>query len=128
MSATDFLFDLADFFRKEFYRRAAFRTNHMMMAAPIVLVLVAGDAVMESDFARQAAPSQQFQSSIYGCESDARIRFFDQPVQLVNRKMLARLQKCAENSAALPRLLEADALQMAKKNSLRFADILPRNG
>jgi hypothetical protein len=128
MRAPDFLLDLADFFRKEFYRRAAFRTNHVMMAAPIVLVLVARDAIMESDFAGQAASRQQFQSPIHSGESDAGVGLLYQPVQFVNRKMLARLKKCAEDRAALPRLLQADALQMPKKNSFRFADILARYG
>jgi hypothetical protein len=127
MCTPDFPFYFADFFRKEFYRRATFRTNHMMMAAPIVLVLVARDAVMECDFAGQAASSQQFQSSIDSCESDAGISFLDQPVQLVDRKMISRIQKCAQDGVALPRLLETNALQMPKKNPFRFANILPRD-
>jgi len=37
--------------------------NHMMVAAAIILVLVAGDAIMKCDFARQAA----FGKAVSGC-------------------------------------------------------------
>src|SRR5271157_142164 len=40
----DFPFDLSDFFGKEFHRGAALGANHVVMAAPVVLVFVTRDA------------------------------------------------------------------------------------
>jgi hypothetical protein len=53
--AADLLLQLADFRRKELDRTAAIGANHVVMVATVVLMLVAGDAVMESNFAGQAA-------------------------------------------------------------------------
>src|SRR5579864_9367716 len=52
---TNLLLKLVDFGRKKFHRAAASCADHVVMAAPIVLVLVAGDTVMESHFACQPA-------------------------------------------------------------------------
>ncbi len=51
--AADFLLQLIHFMGKEFHRTAAFGANHVVMAAAVVLMLVAGDAVVEGDFAGQ---------------------------------------------------------------------------
>jgi len=56
--AADLLLQLADFRRKKLNRTAAIRANHVVMAATVVLMLVAGDAIMESNFAGQPAFSQ----------------------------------------------------------------------
>jgi hypothetical protein len=55
----DFLFELADFRRKKFDRTAALRAHHMMVAATIVLMFVAGEAVVKRDFAGQTALGKQ---------------------------------------------------------------------
>ena len=52
--AADLLLQLADFGRKELDRTAAIRANHVVMAATVVLMLVAGDAVVEGNFAGQS--------------------------------------------------------------------------
>ena len=54
MFATDLLFQPVDLRRKEFHRTAALRTHHVMMAAAVVLMLITGDAVVKSHFARQS--------------------------------------------------------------------------
>jgi hypothetical protein len=56
--AADLLLQLADFRRKKLNRTAAIGANHVVMAATVVLMLVAGDAIMESNFAGQSAFSQ----------------------------------------------------------------------
>jgi hypothetical protein len=56
--AADLLLQLADFRRKELDRTAAIRANHVVMAATVVLMLVTGDAIVESNFAGQAAFGQ----------------------------------------------------------------------
>jgi hypothetical protein len=53
--AADLLLQLADFRGKKFDRTAALRADHVVVAAAVVLMLVAGDAVVEGDFAGQAA-------------------------------------------------------------------------
>ena len=53
--AADFLLQVIDFLRKEFYRTAAPGADHVVVAAAIVLVLVAGDAVVKGNFAGEAA-------------------------------------------------------------------------
>ncbi len=56
---SDFLLQSVHFGGEELHRTAALRTNHMMMAAAIVLMLVAGDAIMKSNFAGQTALREQ---------------------------------------------------------------------
>lgn len=55
VSMADFLLQFVYVVRKKLNRAAAFRANHMVMAAAIVLMLVPGNPVVESDFAGQAA-------------------------------------------------------------------------
>ncbi len=51
MSASDLLLQLLHFPGKEFHRTAAFGADHVVMAPPVVLMLIAGNAIVESDFA-----------------------------------------------------------------------------
>src|SRR5580704_6126204 len=62
VSAPDFLLQLIHFVGKEFHRTAAFGANHVVMAAAVVLMLVAGDAIVEGDFAGESALGQQLES------------------------------------------------------------------
>jgi len=107
--AANLLLDLSDLGREEFDRRAALGADHVVMAAAIVLMLVAGDAVVEGDFAGEAATGEEFEGAVDGGESDARIFFFDQAVQFVGGEMLARFDERAQDGIALSSLLQADA-------------------
>ncbi len=49
------LFQLPDLLREKFYRTAAPGADHVVMTAPVVLVFVAGDAVVECHFTGKAA-------------------------------------------------------------------------
>jgi hypothetical protein len=51
MFTPDLLFEFSYLGRKELHRRPAFRAHHVMMAAPVVLVLVARNPVVKGDFA-----------------------------------------------------------------------------
>jgi hypothetical protein len=64
--ASDFLFDFSNLLREKFNRSSALRAHHVVMAAPVVLVLIAGNAVVEGDLAGQAALRQQLQGAIDG--------------------------------------------------------------
>jgi hypothetical protein len=128
VTAADFLLDLPDFLGKEFDRRAAFRTYHVVMASAIVLVLVTGNAVVKSDFARQPATSEKFKSPVDRGKSDARVSLLNQSVQLVDGKVLAGLQKRTQDGAALFRLLQANPLQVSMEDAFSLANVLPRDG
>src|SRR5205085_1073593 len=75
MLAPNLLFEFANFRREKFDRRAALGAHHVVMAAAIVLMLVAGDSVVERHFAGQAAISKQLQRAINGSESDVPVFF-----------------------------------------------------
>src|ERR1044071_2322241 len=68
---SDLLLEASDFLRKEFHRTAALGADHVVMAAPIVLVLVAGNAVVKGHLAGKAAFGQQFESAVDGGVTDA---------------------------------------------------------
>jgi len=125
---SDLLLDFSDFLREEFDRSAALGTHHVVMTAAVVLVFVTRDAVVKGDFAGQAATRQQLQRAVDSGETDARVGFFDQTMQFVNREMFARFQESPQNGAALSGLLQADALEMLQENSFGFADVLSRDG
>ena len=54
MLAPDLLLDLSHLLREKLYRSAAFGADHVVMAAAVVLVLVARDAIVKGHLARQA--------------------------------------------------------------------------
>ena len=109
---SDLPLDRSDLLREKLDRSAALGTHHMMMTAAIVLMFVARDAVMKSNFARQSATSQKLQRPVDGGETDARIGFLDQPMQFVDRKMFTSFEEGPQNCVALFGLLQAHATKM----------------
>ena len=103
------------------------RAHHVVMAAAVVLVLVAGNAIVEGDFTRQSALGQQLERAVYGGESNARIALAHELVKLLRREMFVRLQECKQDSVALFGLLEANPLQMLMEPVLRLAQRFPRD-
>lgn len=101
----DFLLQMAHLRRKEFDRTATIRAHHVVMTTAVVLMLIAGDSVVKGYLAGQTAFRQQLQGSINGGISDAGIFFLHQAMQFISRKMIARLQKCPQDSIALSGLL-----------------------
>src|SRR2546423_1675562 len=55
MFPADLLFQFVHFGTEELDRATALRADHVMVAAPIELMFVAGDAVVKRDRARQSA-------------------------------------------------------------------------
>lgn len=125
--APNLLLQLVHFRRKEFHRTPALGTYHVMMAAPVVLMLVTGNPVVKRDNACQPAFGQQLESAIDSGKPDFRIFSFHQPVQFVGRKMFPRLQKRAQNRIALSGMLEPNSLEMLMQNRLRLPHHLPRD-
>ena len=126
--AADFLFELADFLGKEFDRTPTVGADHMVMAAAVVLVLVAGDAVVEGHFAGQAALCEKFQSAVNRGVADAGIFFLHQAVQFVGGEMVAGFEEGMQDDVALRSLLQPDGFQVAVKDFLGFADHLAGDG
>ena len=105
MLVANLLFDFSYFGRKESNAGATFGTHHVVVAAPVVLMLIARNAIMKRNLAGQAATSQQLQRTVNGREADAGILFLDQTVQFIGGEMFASFQECARDCAALPSLL-----------------------
>jgi hypothetical protein len=127
MLAADLLFYLADFRREEFHRGATFGAHHVVMTAAVVLMLVTSDAIVESDLASESGAGQELERPIYRGETDVRILFLDQAVQLISGKMFAGFEKCPQNRIALASLLQAYPPKMLQKDRFGFADTLTRD-
>ncbi len=124
----DLLLQFADFLRKKFHRTAALRAHHVVMAAPVVLMLVAGDAVVKGHFAGQPALGQQFQCSIHRRKANSSIFLLHDAVEFVGRQVVTGFEKSAQNRIALRGLLQAHALQMLVEDLLRLANHFARDG
>lgn len=118
--APNFFFQLAYFRREKFNRRAALRADHVMVAAAVELVLIAGHAIWEWDSAGQAALRQQFESAVNGGETDLGIFFPDQAKQFISGKMITGLKKNTQDRVTLVRMFQPNTFQMFIKNLLRF--------
>src|SRR3989441_1225740 len=126
--ASDLLLEAVDFGRKKFPRTAAFRAHHVMVAAAVVLVLVAGEPIMKSDFVGKAALGQQLERAINRGKADLGVLLLHQPVQFADREVLACFQEGTQNGVALRRMFQAHTFQMTVQDRLRLADHLPRDG
>ena len=126
--AADFLLELADLLGKELDRTATVGADHVVVTAAVVLVLVAGDAVVEGDFAGQATLGEELQSAVDGGVADARVFFLYKAMKLIGGKMVAGFKKRAQNGVALGGLLQADAFEMAVQDVLGFANHLAGDG
>src|ERR1700686_2829126 len=107
----DFLLHLTYITRKKFDRAPALGAYHVVMAAPVVLVLIACDAVVEGNFAGQSALRKQFQRTVNGRVPDAPIFFLHQAMQLVGGEVITGLQKGSQDAIPLRGLLQPNPLQ-----------------
>lgn len=106
--AANFFFQLAHLRGEKLNGRAALRADHVMMAAPVELMLIAGHAVWEWNSAGQAAFRQQLERTVDRGKADLRVFFSDQAKQLVCGKMIARLQKDAQDGVTLVSMFQAN--------------------
>ena len=98
-----------------------------MVTATVVLVLVAGDAIVEGDFACQSAFGEKFERAVDGGKSNARIALPHELVKLFSREMLVGLEKGEQDGIALLSLLQTDTFQVLMETLLRLAKGFPRN-
>jgi hypothetical protein len=124
VSVSNLLLETIDLGREKFYRTATPGADHVMVAAAVVLVLVAGNSIMKSDFAGQTAFRQQFQGAVNCGETDAGIFLLHQSVQFVSREVLSGFEESSQDSVALRSMFQADPLQMPMQNLLRLTDHL----
>ena len=124
----DLLPESFDFGGEELDRTAATGADHVVVAAAVVLMFVAGDAVMKGDFAGEATLGEQLQRAVDGRVTDLGVFLFDQAVQFFGGKVLTGLEEGAQDGIALRGLLEADALEMLVEDVLGFADHLAGDG
>lgn len=103
--ASDFLLQALYFGREELNGAAAFSTDHVVMASPVVLMFVACDAILELDCTRQAAFGKEFEGTVNGGESDSGVALTDEAVQFVSGQMVARFKKRAQDRVTLFRML-----------------------
>ena len=120
----NFLLQMTYLLREEFDRTAAIGAYHVVMTAPVVLVLVTSDSIMECHFARQATLCQQFERAVDSRIADAGVFLLYQTMEFVRRKMVTGFQKGAQNRIALRGLLQPHAFQVAVQNLLGLANHL----
>jgi hypothetical protein len=125
--AAHLLFKLSHFRREKFYGRATRGANHVVMASPIVLVLIARNAIVKCDFAGQSAVGEEFQGPVHSGETDVGVFLLHQLVQFVGREMFPGFEKGPQNRAPLFCLLQTDAPQVSQENLLGLAHVLGRD-
>jgi len=128
VTPADVLLEFLDFVGEELDRAATVGADHVVMAAAVVLVLVARDAIVESDFAGKVALSEELQGAVDGGVADPRVFLLDQAVELVGGEVLAGFEEGLEDGVALGGVLQADALEVLVEDALGFADHLGGDG
>ena len=121
---SNLLLEFADFLRKELNRTAAFGADHVVMAAAVVLMLVASNAVVKGNLAGESTLGEKLQSAINGGVADAGVFFLDEAVEFIGGKVVAGFEKGAQNCIPLRRLLQAHAFQVTMEDVLGFPDHL----
>ena len=123
----DILLELVEFGRKEFDRAATLRTHHMIVTATVVLMFVAGYAIVKGDFAGESTLGEELESALDGGKSDFGVLLSHLAIEFVGGKVVALLKEGLEDNVALAGQLEANALQMLVKDVRRFAQHFARN-
>src|SRR6516162_2023424 len=80
-----------------FTANLALDANHVMVVAAVVLVLVAGDAVIESNFACQAAVGEKLERAVDGSEADTLVFFAHETKKLVRREVFAGVEESSQD-------------------------------
>jgi len=119
--APDFFLDLGHLRREKLDGGAAIGAHHVMVAAPVKLVLISRHAVGKGHSARQSALGEKLECAIDSCKPDLGVLLAHQPEKLVGREVVPRLQKGAQDGIALVGVFEPHALQVAVEDVLGIA-------
>ena len=117
----DLLLHAIHFRGKELDRSAAFRTDHVVMAAPVVLVFITGYAILKRHHASQATIRQQFQSTIDSRKADVRILLANQAVEFIGGEVVASPDERTKNGVTLAGVLQSDLLQMPVEHGFHLS-------
>jgi hypothetical protein len=112
---------------KELNRAPAFGANHVVVAAAVVLVLVAGNPVMKRYFTGQSTLCKELEGAIDGGKSNAWIALAYQLVKLFGRKMLVSFEERQQDGIALFGLLQTYSFQVLMETVLGLAKRFPRD-
>jgi len=99
----------------------------MVVAATVVLVLIAGNAIVKRNFTGKPTFCQQLEGAINGRKSYAWIALADELVKLLSREMLMSFEEGEQDGIALLRLLQTNPFQVLMKTVLGFAQRFARN-
>lgn len=106
----------------QFFNLAILEFNNFITrrADEVVMVAFVSDVVelgltSEMLLLGQAGLAQQFQRAVYGCQSDVRVLFGEQPIQLLGRHVF-HFQKAGEDIFALASQLEMISPKMFFEN------------
>ena len=69
----------------------------------IIMMLVIGLVIAESNFARETSLREEFKRTVYGRVADGRVFLLDKPVKIIRRQMLLRTQKSFQDNVTLAR-------------------------
>lgn len=124
--AADLFFQFAYLRGEKLNRSATLSADHVMVAAAIKLVLVAGHSIREWDGAGQPAFGQKLKRTVYRGKSDLGVFFPYQTEKLVGRKMIAGFQERTQDRVALIGMLQTYTFQVLIKNILGLPHGLAR--
>jgi hypothetical protein len=127
MLAADLLLEITNLRREKFHRSAASRADHVMVTAPVVLMLEARNTVVKSNLTREATIRKQLQRAVHGGETNVRIFLLHQLIELVGRKMSAGFDERPQNRAALLGVFQTNTTQMPEENLFGIAHALLRD-
>lgn len=125
--APNLLLQAVHFRGKELDRAPTFGADHVMVAAAVVLVLVAGNSVMKRYFAGQSTLCQKLEGAIDGSKSDAWIALAYQLVKLFGGKMFVSFEERQQDGIALFGLLQTYPFQVRMEAVLGVAKRFPRD-
>src|ERR1051326_8890712 len=86
-----------------------------MMTAAVVLMLVPRNAIVKGDFAGEPTLGEQLESAINRGDTDARIAFPHELVELLDREVLVSFEESEEDGIALLGPFQPDAFEMLLK-------------
>lgn len=113
-----------DFRREKLHRLAAGCANHMVVAAPVEQLLIAGNTVSEGDLGGESTLGEELERAIDGCEADLRILFFNQAVQFLSGNVVAHAEKNLKNGVPLRTLLQSHSDEMLTQQATSLLKLL----
>ena len=119
--AANLLFQLAHLGREELDRNSAVGADHVVVAAAIELVFIAGNAIVKGDLTGQPAFRQQLECAVDRSKTNLGVLFARQTEELIGRKVIAGFQEGAQDGIALVRMFQTYPFKVFIENILGLA-------